>query len=483
MSSGRAGEILSLKGKEIAIFKGRLLILLFTIAASLALAFYVGFIMGQQIVYSHFFYIPIILTGLWYGKGSFCIAVLLSIVYILITHFSVQVVTLETLDRCAILLIVGYVVGFVRKRQAKTEETVWHDRNRMQEYLDIVGVILVVIDNNGRVNFINKKGCEVLGYKQKEIVGKNWFDNFVPDRIKAEVKIVSQKLLKGEVKSVEYYENPILTKTGEERTIAWHNTVLKDEKGNVVGHLSSGSDITEKKETEEKVAVYQRELRSLASQLTLVEEREKRQLATELHDSIGQLLALCKIKLGQLGKETIPLHSHPLLGEIKGLLDEIIKYTRSLTFQLGPPILYELGLEAALEWLMEFVHKQQGIQVDLEFGEGTRCDNEELYIFLFRAVQELLMNVTKHARISRAKVSVHRENENIYVTVEDAGIGFNVAILETPRDEDMGFGLFSIRERLQYFEGELSLQSKPGQGTRVNLMVPIKPLKKRPRRK
>ncbi|MCP4603381.1 MAG: PAS domain S-box protein [Proteobacteria bacterium] len=121
------------------------------------------------------------------------------------------------------------------------------ERDKAQQYLDIAGVILVAINDKGEVALINKKGCEILDYSEKEIIGKNWFDNFIPKWLKDKLLPVSDKLLSGELKPVEYYENPILTRSGEERIIAWHNSILKDETGKVIGHLSSGEDITERK--------------------------------------------------------------------------------------------------------------------------------------------------------------------------------------------------------------------------------------------
>lgn len=119
-----------------------------------------------------------------------------------------------------------------------------------QSLLSFSGILFVEINPSGIVTLVNNKTCEVLGYEEKEIVGKNWFENFIPKQTKKELLSISKKLLLGEIEAVEHYENPILTKKGEERIINWHNTSIKDENGNITGHLSLGDDITEQKKTE-----------------------------------------------------------------------------------------------------------------------------------------------------------------------------------------------------------------------------------------
>ena len=127
------------------------------------------------------------------------------------------------------------------------------ERDKAQKYLDIAGVILVAIDAEQKVTLMNKKGIEILGYSEEEIIGKNWFDNFIPERDRDSVRRVFAKLLAGEIKPVEYFENRVLTKSGEERLIAWHNTLLKDESGNTVGTLSSGEDVTERRQSRKEM--------------------------------------------------------------------------------------------------------------------------------------------------------------------------------------------------------------------------------------
>lgn len=148
-------------------------------------------------------------------------------------------------------------------QRKKTEKALEQERNTAQKYLDVAKTIMLVIGKDQRVSLINKKGCQVLGYREEEIIRKDWIDNFLPQRIRTDIKDVFSRIIAGELPPFEYFENPILTKNGEERLIAWHNTLLTDEKGNITGTLSSGEDITDRKQAEEKIRTVNEELRAL----------------------------------------------------------------------------------------------------------------------------------------------------------------------------------------------------------------------------
>ncbi len=144
----------------------------------------------------------------------------------------------------------GIFRDVTRRRAAEAARQ--KEQERAERYLDVAGVILRVLDQSGTVTLINKKGSEILGYGEEEIVGKNWFDNFVPARLRNEIRAVFARLMAGELAFVEYYENPVVTRTGEERTIAWRNTLITDEQGRIIATLSSGEDVTARKKAEEQ---------------------------------------------------------------------------------------------------------------------------------------------------------------------------------------------------------------------------------------
>ncbi len=146
----------------------------------------------------------------------------------------------------------------------RIEDALRKDRDTARLYLDVASVIFVALNRKGEVTLINRKGCEVLGYSEEEIVGKNWFENFIPKWLRDDLITVSKKLLNGEIQTAEHREIPILTRYGEEKMLAWHNTILRDDEGRVIGHLSSGQDITDRREIEQKLRESEDRFRILA---------------------------------------------------------------------------------------------------------------------------------------------------------------------------------------------------------------------------
>jgi PAS domain S-box-containing protein len=231
-------------------------------------------------------------------------------------------------------------------------------------------------------------------------------------------------------------------------------------------------DITEQKQADKEIRTYQEQLRSVASELSLTEERERRRLATDLHDHVGQILALAQIKLGAIRQSASSTQLVEPMDEVRRLIEQTIQYTRSLSFELSPPILYDLGFEAAVEWLAELTHEQQGITVKVQADRSAKPMNDEIRIILFQTVRELLANVVSHANAKHIQIFIAREDTALQVKIEDDGLGMGGSA--DAANGPLGFGFFSIGERLKYLGGHLEVLSEPGWGTRVTLQVPLK---------
>jgi len=223
----------------------------------------------------------------------------------------------------------------------------------------------------------------------------------------------------------------------------------------------------------EELAKANVELRSLAAEITLAEERLRRRIATDVHDHIGQNLAISKIKLESLRESMSSPELIVSLDETCELIAQTIESSRSLTFELSPPVLYELGFEAAVEWLVRHARQKHGLSTEFKSDGRPKPLSDDIRVLLFQAVRELLVNVAKHAQARNATVLTRKVGDQIQVTVEDDGVGFDTSKISSRDYKTSGFGLLSIRERLRSIGGRFEIESKPGRGTRVTLTAQI----------
>ncbi len=232
---------------------------------------------------------------------------------------------------------------------------------------------------------------------------------------------------------------------------------------------------TKRRQAEQTLLEYQKHLKHLASKLTLAEEMEHRRIAGEIHDEISQTLAMAKIKLDTLRNSPPSEASATVIEEISSSVEKVIQETRTLTFELSNPILYELGFEAAVaEWLNENVQEKHGIATEFHDDELPKPLEDDLKVMLFRNVRELLTNCIKHASAGKVSVGLRRIDESIEVIVEDNGVGFDPAEVRATAGKKAKFGLFSVRENLEQLGGRFEIQSKPGTGCKAIMTAPLK---------
>ena len=334
---------------------------------------------------------------------------------------------------------------------------------------------ILIYNNKGGLLEINKKTEELLGVKFPQLSKVNLMDisaanknaEFFNELAFFYKKIESNEYSEGMIKESKWNRN--------------NKKVYFDINLNSIRYADKEfikitlRDVTERNEAERKIMDYQLKLRDLSHALALTEERERRRLATELHDSIVQNLAISKITLSVMKKQLEGTPSMESLMKVYQLIDESIQTSRSLVFELSPPILYEFGLISGLEWLTEQLEKKYRVKTRIEKNVESLNITQDMSIALFQIVRELLMNVAKHSGTMAAKLSIRVDNPKfLEITVEDKGKGFKVEELEKSSDNLAGFGLFSIRERLRIIDGVMEIDSDPGRGTAVRLNIPLK---------
>ncbi len=324
----------------------------------------------------------------------------------------------------------------------------------------------------GKILDVNKKTMEIFGGTKEELVGKH-FTKIGILNIKDIPKFLSifRKMILGKHVPTALW---ISNRKGKKFYLECLGTLVKGADGSRA-LVVVARDCTERKITEQRLLDYQSQLKSLASQLSVTEERERRRLASELHDHIGQSLIISKIKLDAVRHSGTSNEIPEVLDEVTMYLGRVIQDVRTLTFDLSSPILYELGFEAAVsEWLSDHIQNKYDIETEFEDDEKNKPLDNDIRALMFRNVRELLINVVKHAEAKRVKVTTNKVGNHIEVSVEDNGVGFDPGKVISMATRKSKFGLFSIRERLEKLGGNIEIKSIPGKGSKITMTAPLK---------
>ena len=359
-----------------------------------------------------------------------------------------------------VLFMVGAVLGNRRlRRQHRLVSTI----------LEGSPALILAVNRAGQVVEFNRACETVTGYRAGEIRGKAIkhlpFWSPLPEVWRTHSGSGFAPLSR--------FSGYITAKDGTRRFIDWQFAELQDEDGAVRLQIGSGLEMTAQKIAEEKMLAYQAQLSRLSSQMTQAEEKERRNIAGELHDGISQTLAAVSLQLSLIWKRAAGSDLQPPLGAVQELTRDVIRATRTLMYELIPRVLYERGFLAAIEWLCERMSARYGLPIQCRDDGAPIPLSENMAIFLFKAVRELLINVGKHAGAGRAEVDLRRVGDEIVITVSDDGCGFDPGKPLDPDNIEGGFGLYSIRERLDYHGARMEVDAAPGKGTRIIIIAPL----------
>ncbi|MGE5531491.1 MAG: PAS domain S-box protein [Bacteroidota bacterium] len=294
-------------------------------------------------------------------------------------------------------------------------------------------------NDDGRCRFINAQGVEF------EVVAQ-------ASPLWSEGQIVGTVLSWRDVTTT---ERLLQTLAGSQEELQRHRDYLED--------------LVEQRTAE--LVEHRERLRLMASQVALAEEQERRRIATAIHDDVSQTLAFAKMRLAALQNERDLPAMEAGHADLLALMDDAIAATRTLTLELSPPVLYQMGFEPALRWLGAHMAQVHGYRVSVHIDKKPKPLSSDLEVTLFQCARELLTNAAKYAACTVAEVSLRRNNGFVELTISDDGRGFDPAKVKTTVGS--GFGLFSIRERVTYLGGELQIESARGKGSRLVLRVPV----------
>ncbi|MBA2350678.1 MAG: PAS domain-containing protein [Burkholderiales bacterium] len=389
--------------------------------------------------------------------------------------------------------MVGAMLDLTERNKA--EAALRESEETFRTMADSISQLAWMARPDGHIFWYNRRWYDYTGTTLEQMQGWGWQKVHHPEHEQRVVEKVSHCFATGEV-----WEDTFPLR-GADRRYRWflsRAVPVRDAQGHVLRWFGTNTDITEQMQSEDRLREGERryrevseqlavlneglerrvaertelaerratQLRSLATQLTQAEARERRRIAEILHDSLQQMLLSAKFKLGVMKNRTTELNFAPVID----ILDQSIQASRALTADLSPPILYQLNLTAALEWLAPRLLAQQGLRLEVVPCHEEPPLSDESKALLYQAISELLLNIVKHAHTDRARVVLKSRwgGDWLIVRVEDQGSGFDAAQLS----DIGGFGLFGIRERLEFLGGRSVIRSRPGRGTSISLIVP-----------
>ena len=382
---------------------------------------------------------------------------------------------------------VAELEGAITERQ-KIEEALNREKKKAETYLNLAGVIMVAIDSLGLVTMINRKGCEILGYDEADVIGRDWFQDFVPERIAKVVKPVSEQLLRGEIEPIEFFENPVLTKSGKERLIAWHNSIIRDESGVIIGTLSSGEDITERERLQAQLIQAQK-MESIG--------RLAGGVAHDFNNMLAVILGHAEVAM-EMVDSSQPIHAD--LTDIRlaalrsaDLTRQLLAFARKQA--IAPRV---LDINEAVAGILNMLRRLIGEDIDLVWLPGAevspiRMDPSQ--------IDQILANLSVNARdaidgVGKMTIETGQASfdetfcanhpgfipgEYVMLEVTDTGCGMDKETLErlyepffTTKEvgKGTGLGLAMVYGIVKQNSGFISVYSEPDHGTSFKIYLP-----------
>jgi PAS domain S-box-containing protein len=330
--------------------------------------------------------------------------------------------------------------------------------------------LICMHNSDTSITYLSPSIKNLLGFEPEELLGKQVFDLIHKDDIKPVKEAIRDTFFQGVI--IETFAYRARHKKGH---YLWLETlgspVIQDKE--VISFVTSSRNITQAMLVKQEIQEYQSSLQRLTSEMSFIEENQKKQIAANIHDHLSQSLVISKMKISNLEKRTELKDIVEDLGFIKSHISEALENSRKITYELSPPILFQLGLIEALDWYTEEIQEKYGIEFRFNSTIDSFHFDEFKSILIFRCVQEVVTNAIKYAKASLMTLEFIVEDTAIVLFVKDNGIGFNIGNLKGLNSSDGGFGLFKVQERIRNMKGEFSITSALQKGTVVKISVPL----------
>ena len=320
-------------------------------------------------------------------------------------------------------------------------------------------------------SYLTPSVFDLLGLSQEELLGKKVGDLIHEEDFLILEDALENKILKG--KMVEALTYRIRHKSGE---YLWFESVAGPvfKEGKIVSFVTSSRNITQWMKANKEIQEYQESLQNLTTEILLIEENQKKQIAANIHDHLSQSLVISKMKIAEMMKRGNFKEIESDLNFIKSHISDAIDNSRKITYELSPPVLYQLGLIDTLYWFSGELEESYGLEVEFDSNISSIKLTDAQSILVFRCIQEIVTNTIKYASATKICIKVSKTEKGLEISVLDNGIGFDIKTLNKRSMSSTGFGLFAVRERIQNLRGEFKIDSEINKGTQVNFFIPLK---------
>ncbi|MDP2723986.1 MAG: response regulator [Bacteroidales bacterium] len=332
------------------------------------------------------------------------------------------------------------------------------------------------VDENGKYTYVSAVIAKILGFEDHDVMERKYLFDF-PQLIKNPKSDNTLREIFGNRANYKAIELLCVNKAGKKIWLMVSGFPIYDKDSTFLGYRGVTQDITLRRQAEEDLnkslkinRSYQLKLKKLNSELVKAEEKERRRIAEYLHDGIGQVLSITHFNLSSLKNKKLPTDIQRVISNATTFLSDAINQSRLLTYDLSPPVLYELGLVPAIRWKLEQIKNNHNLQTEIDATEPKIALSSHNRILLYRIICELLINVIKHAQAGRITVEISNDLHYQYFSVTDDGQGFKYST----SSNKSGYGLFSVNERLDTIQGRLVIKSDAGKGTTATVILPIK---------
>ena len=455
--------------------KYKILLIGTLLAGCIALVYYFHAVIHTETLFTHLYYIPIVLSALWWKRKGLAVAVFLA-VWLICSHLFYLGVRGIAHDcfRALMFIVISIIVAGLSEKIAKGQVEIEKERNFSENIIDTIPGSLLLLDKDLRIRKANRTFCKSFQKEPNKVIGESLY-NVLQDKdgkISSKLtKIFKKKNMLKDFK-VYYHLGGELSK----RVFSISTVRILKEKLLIIW------DITERLRTEEQlrrtlkaVKKHRRDLRRLSNKLITIQEEECKRISRELHDEMGQIITAISINLTLVG-EALPSELAPMikekLTETRSLVDQVMKKIHELSLDLRSPLLSDFGLVPALRQYVNRYHKRLNIEMKFEVINLEERLDTEVETVIYRVVQEALTNIARHAQANKVYIRLKRKESKVCVFIEDDGKGFDVEEVIGREDPDSGVGLLGIRERIASLKGSLSVQSHPGQGTQLYIEIP-----------